>query len=211
MFLSAEVRWFFKGRVPDDMRLWFEAAGPATTEPQRTDDYLVLPGCVTTSVKLRDGRLEVKALTQPPRLVTFRQGITGLKDAWVKWSSETTDIDTSGGLVRGSKDPWISVSKTRRLRLVSLESGKPAEVSPGHGYLSAGCQVELTAIDAWSRTQGPSDAAPWWSLSFEAFGNERAMQDGLDLVIDDFFEEPPPVTLSQYTSLSYPVWLQQLI
>jgi hypothetical protein len=35
-----------------------------------------------------------------------------------------------------------------------------------------------------------------------------AMQDGLDLVIDDFFKEPPPLTLSQETSFSYPVWLE---
>ncbi|MCP4334160.1 MAG: hypothetical protein GY785_16000 [Gammaproteobacteria bacterium] len=210
MYDSAEVRWFSRGQLPGDMRLWFEAAGLATTEPRRTDDYLLLPGCVTTSVKLRDGRFEVKALTQSPCSVTYRHGITGLKDSWVKWSSARIDIDTSSQLVGRAKDPWISVSKIRRLRLVSLEGERPAEVSPDHRYLSGGCQVELTAIDAWSRTQNRSEAAPWWTLAFEAFGDEKAMQDGLDLVIDDFFKEPPPVNLSRKSSFSYPVWLQQL-
>jgi hypothetical protein len=66
MYHSAEVRWFLEGPLPGDMQLWFEAGGLAKTEPQRTDEYLFLPGCTTTSVKLRSGRFEVKALTQPP-------------------------------------------------------------------------------------------------------------------------------------------------
>lgn len=210
MYHSAEIRWFFEGPLPDDMRLWFEAGGPAKTEPQRTDEYLFLPGCVTTSVKLRDGRFEVKALTQSPCSVSCRHGITGLKDAWVKWSSARIDNDTSSRLAGRVEDPWISVSKMRRLRLVSLEGEEPIEVSSDHACLSGGCQVELTAIEAWSRTQDRSEAEPWWSLSFEAFGDERTMQDGLDLVIDDFFKEPPPVNLSREASFSYPVWLQRL-
>jgi hypothetical protein len=209
MYHSTEVRWFFEGRLPGDMRLWFEAGGPAKTEPQRTDEYLFLPGCVTTSIKLRDGRFEVKALTQPPGSVTYRHGIGGLRDAWVKWSSARIDNDTSSRLAGRAEDRWISVSKLRRLRLVSLEGEEPVEVAPDHGWLSGGCQVELTVIEAWSRTQGRSEAAPWWSLSFEAFGDEMTMQDGLDLVIDEIFKEPPPVNLSREASFSYPVWLQR--
>jgi hypothetical protein len=208
MFRSAEVRWFFRGRLPGDMPLWFEAGRLARTEPERTDDYLLLPGCVTTSVKLRDARLEVKALTQSPSPVAYHNGISGLRDAWVKWSSNRIDIDTSNRLVGNAEDRWISVGKLRRLRLVSLEGGEPAEVAPDHGWLSGGCQVELTAIEAWPRTRDRSDAVTWWTLSFEAVGDEMAMQDGLDLVIDDFFKEPPPLTLSQETSFSYPVWLE---
>ena len=192
------------------MRLWFDAGRRATTEPQRTDEYLFLPGCVTTSVKFRDGRFEVKALTQPPCSSTYRHGISGLRDAWVKWSSEWIDNDTGNRLAGRAEDRWISVSKRRQLRLVSLEGGEPAEVSPEHGYLSGGCQVELTAIKAWSRTQDRSEAAPWWTLSFEAFGDEKTMQNGLDLVIDDVLKEPPPVNLSREASFSYPVWLQRL-
>jgi len=202
MYRSAEVRWFFRGRLPGDVQLWFEAGGLATTEPQRTDDYLFLPGCVTTSVKLREGRFEVKALTQSPSAITYRNGISGLRDAWVKWSSARIDIDTSNRLAGSADDRWISVSKLRRLRLVSLEGEEPAEVGPDHGWLSAGCQVELTDIK--------TESVPWWTLSFEAFGDERTMQEGLDLVIDDFFKEPPPLNLSREASISYPVWLQRL-
>ena len=209
MYHSAEVRWFFRGRLPGEMRLWFEAGRLATSEPQRTDDYLFLPGCVTTSVKLRDGRFEVKALTQSPSSMTYRNGISGLRDAWVKWSSVRIDIDTSSRLVGNADDRWISVSKLRRLRLVSLEGEEPVEVAPDHGR-SGGCQVELTAIKAWSRSQDPSEAVPWWTLSFEASGDEGTMQDGLDLVIDDLFKEPPPLALSREASFSYPVWLQRL-
>jgi len=210
MYHSTEVRWFLEGPLPDEMRLWFETGGSAKTEPQRTDEYLFLPGCETTSVKLREGRFEVKALTQPPVSVPCRHGISGFRDAWVKWSSARIDKDTSSRLAGRAEDRWIAVSKLRRLRLVSLEGGEAVEVAPDHGWLSGGCQVELTAIEAWSRTQGRSEAEPWWSLSFEAFGNEKTMQDGIDLVIDKFFKEPPPVNLSREASFSYPVWLQRL-
>jgi len=210
MYHSAEIRWFLEGRLPGDMQLWFETGGWAKSERERTDQYLFLPGCMTTSVKLRDGQFEVKALTQPPCFVTYHHGINGLKDAWVKWSSARIDNDTCNRLSGRAEDCWISVNKLRRLRLFSLESKEPVEVAPGRDRLSGGCQVELTAIEAWSRTQDRSSASPWWSLSFEAFGDEKAMQDGLDLVIDHFFIEPPPVSLSREHSLSYPVWLQQL-
>lgn len=210
MYHSTEVRWFFEGPLPDDMRLWFKAGGLVKTELQRTDEYLVLPGCVTTSVKLRDGRFEVKALKQRPCSVTYRHGISGLRDAWVKWSSARIDNDASSRLVGREEDRWISVSKLRRLRLISLEGEELVEVAPDHGWLSGGCQVELTAIEARSRTKDRSAAETWWSLSFEAFGDEKTMLDGLDLVIDDIFKEPPPVNLGREGSFSYPVWLQRL-
>lgn len=210
MYHSAEVRWFLEGPLPGDMQLWFEAGRLAKTEPQRTDEYLFLPACVTTSVKLRSGRFEVKALTQPPCSVTYRHGISGLKDAWVKWSSARIDNDTSSRLAGCAEDRWISVNKLRRLRLVSLEGEEPVEVAPDHGWLSGGCQVELTAIEAWARTTKRFEAEPWWSLSFEAFGDERTMQDGLHLVVDDVFKEAPPVNLGREDSISYPVWLQRL-
>ena len=210
MYPSTEVRWFFRGELPGDMRQWFEAGGPGICEPQRTDEYLVLPRCRTTSVKFRDNRFEIKALTQSPVPVNYPNGISGLRDAWVKWSSATIDSEGFRQKVVRPEDQWISVSKTRHLRLISLEGREPAEVAPDHGWLSAGCQVELTAIRAWSRPEDQSGAAPWWSLSFEAFGTPESMPGGLDRVIGEFFTELPPVNLNAEASYSYPVWLQRL-
>lgn len=210
MYRSAEVRWFVQDELPGDVRQWFEAGGQTKSEPQRTDEYLLLPGCVTTSVKFRNDRFEVKALTESPVPVTYQNAISGLRDAWVKWSSTTVDIDDFRCQVMRPEDEWISVSKSRRLRLISLEAGEPQEVAPDHGWLSGGCQVELSAIRAWSKSEDQSPAEPWWSLSFEAFGDPETMHDGLDRVIREFFRKSPPVNLKQESSFSYPVWLARL-
>ena len=94
--------------------------------------------------------------------------------------------------------------------MFSLESGQPVEVATDCGWLSGGCQVELTALKALPGPSYAVEAIPWWSLSFEAFGDPEAMQDGLDRVAGDLLREPPPVKLSRESSYSYPVWLQGL-
>ena len=40
--VTLELRWFFEGDVPDDVRRWFDAAlpGPAVTAARRSDFYL---------------------------------------------------------------------------------------------------------------------------------------------------------------------------
>lgn len=210
MYRSAEVRWFIQAELPDDMRHWFESVGTVQLEPQRTDEYLVLPGCTTASVKLREDRFEVKALTEPPVAAAYPYDNGGFRDAWVKWSSNAIDLEGFRRQILRPEDEWISVSKTRRLRLFSLESGEPEEVAPNYGWLSGGCQVELTALRAWFRTQNKSAALPWWSLSFEAFGDADTMRDGLDRVICEIFSEAPPSNFSEGTSFSYPVWLTRL-
>lgn len=208
MYRSAEVRWFLQDDLPGAVIEWFETGGRVRNEPERTDEYLVLPGCATTSVKFRGGRFEVKAQTEPPVPVHFPNACSGLRDAWVKWSSDRIDVDNLRDQVARPEDEWISVSKSRRLRLISLEAGEPVEVAPDHGWLSGGCQVELTVVRAWMRPDEQSRALPWWSLSFEAFGNEEAMRDGLDQVVREFVEDAP-VTLAREASFSYPAWLQR--
>ena len=195
MYRSAEVRWFFQDDLPGAVIEWFETGGRVRNEAERTDQYLVLPGCATTSVKLRGGRFEVKAQTEPPVPVHLPNACSGLRDAWVKWSSARIDIDNLRDQIATPEDEWISVSKSRRLRLISLEATEPVEVAPDHGWLSGGCQVELTVVRAWTRPQDRSRALPWWSLSFEAFGSEEAMRDGLDRVARNIVKDAP-VTLA---------------
>ncbi len=130
MYASGEIRWFFDGPLPDDVRAWFESRGLGISEPRRTDEYLVLPGCTTTGVKLREGRFEIKALTRSPVPASYSNRVSGLKDAWIKWSRKTEDERLLRNVLVSNGDPWISVSKERNLRLFSLESGRPEELPP---------------------------------------------------------------------------------
>lgn len=207
MFHSGEMRWFFRGEPPHEARDWFENRGCGRSEPARTDNYLVLPGCRTAGVKLRGGRLEIKARTGAPEAADYANGISGYRDTWVKWSSPTGDSDYLGKLLLRAEDRWLSVEKQRYLRLVSLVAQEPEEVEPGGEWLPRGCQVELTTIRTWPTDGDATLAAPWWSLSFEAFNDPLTILEDLDRAIEYFFRDAPPIGLGRDSSMSYPVWL----
>lgn len=207
MFHSAEVRWFFRGELSDEICGWFEMGGLGKREPERVDDYLVLPGCATTSVKFRGGRIEVKALTNAPQPVRYPNEINGLRDAWVKWSSNVGDRGLMRDVLIRDGDRWLAVEKRRYLRLISLVAREPTEVEPGGDWLPRGCQVELTAIRVWSRGEEETLPVPWWSLSFEAFNDPVTVLEDLDRAAEYFFRSPPPVPLERDASMSYPAWL----
>ena len=117
---------------------WFTAGTRVRREGKRTDRYLDLAGCLTVGIKQREGQLELKALTAPPR--AFRlAGIAGRKDQWAKSSL------AMGGKARGRArlaGRWLPV---RKARMVLSEPG---------------CNVELARIEAFGRR--------FFSLGFEA-------------------------------------------
>ena len=182
---------------------WFAAGSMGVSAPERTDDYLLLPGCSTTSVKLREGRFEVKVITGEPEALTWSETIAGTRDTWVKWSRMVSDPGTLGELTGGDDARWARIAKQRGLRLVSLDGAAPAEIQPGTTTLDNGCQFELTRVilDVNGRQE------PWWSFSFEAFGQpgdiERNLETGMHFVL----RSPPPVELPKDRSMSYPLWL----
>ena len=200
MYISGEIRWFFDGPLPSDVRAWFESPGLGIREPQRTDHYLLLPGCTTTGVKLREGRFEIKALTRSPIPASYANRVSGLKDGWIKWSRKVEDERMLRDILVSDEDTWVSIEKARYLRLFSLENGKTEELPPRSRMLAKGCQVELGSIELGSDRQA-------WSLSFEAFGQADEVLGLLDPVVELFAENTPPVALRQEQSMSYPVWL----
>ena len=219
---SAETRWYFEATLPTAVREWFTDAGKGRDEPERTDAYLLLPLCESTSVKLREGRFEVKSLIRPPERASYGGSVTGLQDAWVKWSREAPDADAFLKMIAGPKDTWAFVRKARHLRKFSLDDGEPREVDAKTDRPVSGCQVEITSIRAIVSKLDPPPAAgdwasatPWWSLSLEAFAPHSAnlseiLIENLRATAGHFFSSAPPVTLASTSSLSYPAWLARL-
>ncbi len=146
MFHSGEIRWYFDESLPEDIRSWFGSKGDGKQEPSRTDQYLLLPHCNNTSVKLREGNLEVKANTRRPESVTYTNGVSGYRDAWVKWSCKADDVDALRTMVGATGDNWASVRKSRYLRKYSLDSGSPVEVDAATARPERGCQIEISSI-----------------------------------------------------------------
>ena len=202
MYDSCEVRWFFPGDASTAAERWIAAGEHSTQQAERTDRYLVLPGCDTAGIKVREGNFEIKARISPAEAITWNESIAGFRDAWVKWSRELHDLR---GLANHPRDDetWVDVSKQRCVRLFSFESGSPVEVAPGGPWLSAGCLVEKSIVRAAEED--------YWSFCFEAFGKPDALIGHLDTMVHYVAAEEPSLELPLSASMSYPAWLSSLV
>lgn len=218
MYHTGEIRWYLQGGLPAEARAWFGVGDLGRQEATRTDQYLALPGCETTGVKIREGRLEVKALVASGGTGRYPNGVTGSRETWVKWSCEAADRETLRHLITDSDDDWIFVRKSRFLRRFEWSRGGLEEVDAAQAPPIPGCHIELTTIRAVVGKQGRGPipggawdrAAPWWSLSLEAFGEPGSLLEDVDRAAGDFFREPPPIDLVEGCSYSYPTWLARL-
>lgn len=218
MYYSGETRWFFRGGIPEKIASWFGAQDAGRFEPERTDHYLEIPSCRTLGVKIRNGRLELKALVGSAGERNFADAVTGFRETWVKWSSSSGSELGLRELVANPDDRWILVRKKRCLRRFSLENSDVKEMPAIAAQVVPGCHVELTAVDVISSGEGflPLElvewerAEPWWSLSLESFGEPESTLGNLDRAAEYFFQDPPPMPLPAACSLSYPAWLAEL-
>lgn len=210
---SAEVRWFFPGDSPGEGRItsppsnvkeWFKQGIDLVWPPkERTDCYLLLPGCETTSVKLREGRFEVKTIRGGSEAVSYGKGISGRSEAWIKWSYGKEGVEMFIDALEQEPEGWIEVTKWRWLRKYSLDKKIPIEVNI-NDRPKKGCDIELTAIKA-------SDSY-WWTFGFEGFGSADAVRENLHIVATHFFARTkPPLSLNTTNSCAYPVWLNSII
>lgn len=201
MYFSGETRWFFPGPASDAAERWITAGEHSAQQAERTDRYLVLPGCDAAGIKIREGKFEIKARTSPPEAVAWGGTIAGFRDTWVKWSRDLSDFGERAASPRDG-ETWIDVCKKRRVRLFSLESGSPVETTPGGPWLATGCMVEKSVVRAASND--------YWSFCFEAFGEPDTLITHLDTMVRHVAAEAPSLELPQDASMSYPAWLATL-
>ena len=105
--------------------------------------------------------------------VGFGEGITGLRDGWVKWSHLAPDAVALRALVADPADDWIFVAKRRRLRKFAIDEAGLHEVdAAAPAPPPRGCQFELSivrsALDPGPLTRSASLAYPAWLLTQHA-------------------------------------------
>lgn len=211
---SAEIRWFFPLDAPPRPGLppqppaavlaWFRGGFNNLTWPpqSRTDRYLLLPGCATTGVKLREGRFEVKVLCGTAEPLVLPHGISGVAVRWVKWSyggeaarpwATALSRETTGGL---------NVTKWRLQRAFDRTGAEVVEVTENSLLMSANT-VELTAVHAQNRF--------WWTLGLEALGVPEKLEEHFQRLSGYFFGQAnPPLVLDERHSYAYPTWIDTL-
>lgn len=182
MLTSVELRWFYPGKLPADISAWFNADGLCQLPENRQDIYLfVAPDCDYMGVKLRQGRLEVKWRQAELGTISFANLVAGKLEKWGKWlcEDETGESFLPQGVV--SKSEWIRVQKMRQQRQ------------------QQDCSVEITQLAI--------NGDFWWSLAFEAIGEQEDAIAHLQAVGSKIFQDYNLYPLQVQDSFAYPSWL----
>lgn len=205
---TTEFRWFWRTDDQQRATAWFTALDghSPTEEPSRQDRYLLLPGCRTTGVKLREGRFELKALLAERDECSMAGWPTGRLQTWVKWSLDRAVLaENERKLLDAGR--WRQVGKTRLLRryLPDQEDRLRPVAGDEEGQT---CQAELTRISL------PGQGSNWMTLGFEMNCDDQPDQAIAHVkavvqhVCGDGWED-----LGERTNLlaaSYPGWLATL-
>ena len=203
MLTTYELRWFYPGTIPQDVELWFEQnclLEPLQPPEEREDLYLYSPMCDFMGVKLRQGRLEVKWRKAELGVVRFGEFVEGKTEKWAKWvCCDPTEESFQPNLVLDNPS-WVSVQKIRYSQLYQLFPELPPQpvVSKNEG-IDNGCTVELTHLIIQENA--------WWSLAFEAFGEDACLVENLQRTASWVFQTYCGLKLLAVNSYAYPSWL----
>lgn len=203
MLSTLEVRWFYEGSIPQPVLNWFrEHAAQLETQPPRVDYYLRLDNGDSQGIKLREGRIEVKERQRQFGIVQFHDRVAGKVEAWHKISRELGEISDELARLASPKTTWIGVGKERKvLRFRNIDLGK-IEPTPLSERPERGCNLELTAVQIYGRE--------WWTMGFEAFGDEINLEQDLSATINATLAIGIPPSLDAEHSFGYPRWLQRI-
>lgn len=205
MLTTIELRWFDRGTLPEAMIDWFKSAdlGDQLGEPEeRQDLYLYSVGCEGLNIKLRQGKLEIKWRQAELTQLSFSDQLEGKAEKWIKWSWEdsTAQNQIPKELVG---NPWVNVTKVRSQRLYQVLPDQSVTAVPITESIDSGCTVELTQLRVLNQD--------WWSLAFEASGDDTQLMENLQAVVSWVFQTYPGSKLPVEDSFAYPSWLSRVV
>jgi hypothetical protein len=184
MLITVELRWFYRGTIPTEIERWFnqDSLGGQMESPENREDwYLYLPNCDRLGIKLRQGKLEIKWRQAELKVLHFGDLVQGKAEKWAKWTCEDPTSKCFIPAEVAGKESWLSVKKERSQRVYQ------------------DCAVELTQLDI--------NGKDWWSLAFEATGEDDKLMDKLETVASQVFQSYRGSELRSQDSYAYPKWL----
>lgn len=192
VFYSAELRWWGKGYLPQNITTALKRL-PFTDQPPRLDQYLRQQS-ILSGVKWREGALEVKSMVKDPVDLPGKDNLYGPVTFWEKWRLPAT-LPLSG-------EQWLPLHKYRSVAMLGPDGNwllQPPAVS-----LLQACQMEWTKVEYRGKT--------YWTIGLEAFASDglsQAMQvlldawQGLQDRIPDLLD-----VLKHGERMDYPQWLK---
>lgn len=205
MYLTAELRWFNRGTIPEEISHWFEQGclGDLAPPEEREDLYLYSGGCEYLGIKLRQGRLEIKWRQAELGVVHLGDSVEGKAEKWGKWlCQDPTAQSFQPADVIGEK-AWVGVKKVRSQRQYQILANKSIIAVPLTKSIAQGCTFELTQLSIKGNT--------WWSLAFEAFGKDDCLIEQLQVAASWVFNTYSGSKLQVEDSYAYPSWLAKIL
>ena len=206
MQLTAEVRWFYRGTLPEEILQWFEQdqLGDHLAPPEEREDlYLYSPENDYMGIKLRQGRLEIKWRKSELGVLRFGDTVEGKAEKWGKWLCEDPTAESFQPTDVVGKKSWVSVKKVRSQRQYQVLPDESIAAVPANESIDQGCTVELTQLGINGKT--------WWSLAFEAVGEDDKLMDTLQAVASSVFKTYRGPELQAEASFAYPNWLSVVV
>ncbi|MBW4613968.1 MAG: hypothetical protein KME21_11970 [Desmonostoc vinosum HA7617-LM4] len=198
-----ELRWFYPGAIPENVQVWFEQnclIDKKQAPQEREDWYLYSPECDYLGIKLRQGRLEVKWRKAEFGTVRFGELVEGKVEKWHKWLCEDSTGESFQPAMVLENSVWVNVQKVRHSQLYQVLPDFSAQPVISNEQIDNGCSVEITELRVENQA--------WWSLAFEAFGEDARLLENLRLTTSRVFNTYRWSKLLAADSYAYPHWLK---
>lgn len=193
--LTTEVRWFFEGPLPADVRAWFTCCSIGLTE-QRCDAYH-LDGRLDIGVKQRSQQtLEMKLRTRSPEPISLSGDVNGSVETWRRWSPADALLSLD------NRAAWINVEKTVFKRRYDTAGREHPLSQANRAMTGEGCDVEIGAL----RARGQEA----WTFAFAAFGRPETHRESLSYAWRSLVAagtRPDQLRLDINESSGYPEWI----
>lgn len=206
--MALELRWFIEGEIPTKIFNWLERilANAFPAAESQPDLYLFTSGCDEIGIKLRKGaqeNLEIKLRNSAYDFETSNKKMNGTVEDWIKLGWREAKLKPKriieSFFEELPKGHWARVPKNRRKFYC-------------HVFPDGSVKPTLDTVDrgiSWELVDFTINDNSWWSIAFDAVGDEkeqmRILQQGVDWVLEDY--DGPHLTKS--ISYGYPKWLSE--
>jgi hypothetical protein len=217
--MSLEMRWFFQGKIPEEVKRWFNKVFLDNEKPflekEETyqDIYLFNPEVSYSSVKFRNENFGIKwrKNTYPIAIRINKTNISGVAEEWKLWEikNDKTSEEIQMYMDRNDKHPWIKINKNRQRYHFKISDKTKELLEPETGRSNSDCSMELTNVILEKNKD-----ISWWTIGIDLFekssngssnysnnGHEKKILEKISRIL---LENYPHNNLLEVRSYGYP-------
>jgi hypothetical protein len=200
MLKSTEIRWFFEGKIPNNVNKILNETNLDVSE-NRTDHYLLVQGCDNIGIKIRNSRLEIKRRRDVRPYNISRLNINGHIERWDRWewNDKTAYIEVEQLIYRDDINPWIKVDKKRWQKKLNIRDNDLIQVPSQEPYPDYAMEITELKING----------KLWWTIGLDSFTEQDCS------FFDRLIETGPilqfKIDLKKDWSFGYSNWLSRIV